>query len=41
MSALEKDSFWVKLNEDQLASDALFKGLMVKFATKASSKYSV
>ena len=37
-SKLEADSFWVKANEESLASDAIFGGLTEKFASKAPSK---
>jgi len=32
---LEKDSFWAKANEERLAKEEIFKGLMANFATKA------
>ena len=31
---LEKDSFWAKVNEERLAKDDIFRGLMENFATK-------
>jgi len=31
---LEKDSFWARINEEKLAKDDIFKGLMANFSTK-------
>ena len=36
---LDEASFWVKVHEDELASEDLFAGLKQNFATKALSKY--
>ena len=35
---LEKDSFWVKANEERLANDEIFRGLTMQFAFKVTSK---
>ena len=34
---LDADSFWVKANEEALASEEIFKGLIENFAAKAPS----
>jgi len=31
---LEKGSFWARINEESLAKDDIFKGLMANFSTK-------
>jgi hypothetical protein len=36
---LDKDSFWVKVHEDELASDDLFAALKDSFAVKAARMY--
>jgi len=36
---LDKESFWVKIHEDELASDDLFAELKQNFASKAVCKY--
>ena len=37
---LDKDSFWVKVHEDALASEDLFSELKQNFSSKAVSKYT-
>jgi len=37
---LDKDSFWVKVHEDQLASEDLFSELKQNFSSKTVSKYT-
>lgn len=32
--SLDKDSFWVIVNEEKLAKDDIFQGLMENFAVK-------
>jgi len=36
---LDKESFWVKVREDELASEDLFAELKQNFSSKAASKY--
>jgi len=38
---LDKESFWVKVHEDDLASDDLFSQLKQNFASKAASEYTL
>ena len=36
---LDKDSFWVKANEEKLGSEEIFSALEENFASKVISKY--
>jgi len=38
---LDKESFWVKVHEDELASDDLFSELKQTFASKSVCKYTL